>query len=277
MPKSKRQKRNDDEDNQSPTHDDEVSQESNLDTDIQEPETKDSNKEAIDSRFDLSKLDTPSADNEDEVTKDSEIGLGDHPLDQNLTKEKVIEGQKDKRGVIYMEYIPQGLNPQLVRKFLSEYGEVGRIFLVPKRDSKGRIGFEEGWVEFKKKRIAKMVAGTLHGNPIGGKRKYIFRDSLWSMKYLKRFKWHHLIEQLAYEEKLKQHRLRLQMSAAKKESEYYENLVEQRNKMKKKNTLDQNREATYRQRSTVEEALHKQGKPAPDKELDLDLLKKIFA
>lgn len=44
--------------------------------------------------------------------------------------------------------------------------------------------YVEGWVEFKRKSIAKQVAKYLNAMPVGGKRRSMARETLWTMKYL---------------------------------------------------------------------------------------------
>ena len=56
--------------------------------------------------------------------------------------------------------------------------------------------FTEGWVEFEDKAVAKQVATMLNGNPIGGKRRSAYHYDLWSLKYLPKFKWDHLTEEI---------------------------------------------------------------------------------
>ncbi len=36
----------------------------------------------------------------------------------------------------------------------------------------------------------------LNGNPIGGKRRSAYHYDLWSLKYLPKFKWDHLTEEI---------------------------------------------------------------------------------
>jgi hypothetical protein len=59
--------------------------------------------------------------------------------------------------------------------------------------------FTEGWVEFEDKAIAKSIAQGLNGQQIGGKRRSAYHYDLWNMKYLPKFKWDHLTEEIAYE------------------------------------------------------------------------------
>ena len=56
--------------------------------------------------------------------------------------------------------------------------------------------FTEGWVEFEDKAVAKQVAAMLNSNPIGGKRRSAYHYDLWSLKYLPKFKWDHLTEEI---------------------------------------------------------------------------------
>jgi ESF2/ABP1 family protein len=137
-------------------------------------------------------------------------------------------------GVIYISRIPPGMSPTKVRHLMSAYGEVGRVYLqqegmypiigsdsiyymdiLPGRhalrppfpDPKSaylrkkftttkKPHFTEGWVEFKDKRIARSVATMLNAQPIGGKKGSRWRDDVWTMKYLPRFKWYMLTEQV---------------------------------------------------------------------------------
>ena len=46
------------------------------------------------------------------------------------------------------------------------------------------------------KRIARSVANMLNAQPIGGKKGSRWRDDVWTMKYLPKFKWGMLTEQI---------------------------------------------------------------------------------
>jgi ESF2/ABP1 family protein len=59
-----------------------------------------------------------------------------------------------------------------------------------------RRNYIEGWVEFKDKKQAKAVAEHLNMREIGGKRKSRYYAEMWNIKYLPKFKWHHLTEQM---------------------------------------------------------------------------------
>lgn len=56
--------------------------------------------------------------------------------------------------------------------------------------------FSEGWVEFEDKKVAKQVAAMLNNNPMGGNRRSAYHYDLWCMKYLSKFKWDHLTEEI---------------------------------------------------------------------------------
>jgi len=98
------------------------------------------------------------------------------------------------------------MKPFKVKHLLSQFGAINRIFLSPESPKsyalRKRFGgnkkrnFEEGWVEFLDKKIAKLVAETLNANPIGGKKGSYYYDDVWNIKYLPKFKWHHLTEQI---------------------------------------------------------------------------------
>jgi ESF2/ABP1 family protein len=126
-----------------------------------------------------------------------------------LSRNKVAESREAiaKTGVIYLSRIPPRLNPTKIRQLLSVFeSPVLRIFLAPettaayqrrvKSGGSKRKQFTEGWVEFEDKKIAKKVAVMLNAERIGGKKGDFCYDDLWCIKYLPKFKWHHLTEQI---------------------------------------------------------------------------------
>lgn len=162
------------------------------------------------------------------------------PIYQNTKK-------KHTPGIIYLSYIPEGLTVAKAREILSVFGNVGRIYFEPikRLDRKTRPNhrFAEGWVEFEKKRIAKMVAESLNAKPVGGKRRAPYHDALWSMKYLHRFRWPHLSERLAYEKAVKDQRLRTEIAHAKREASYYARALERSIRLRKKRKKEINQTA----------------------------------
>ena len=72
------------------------------------------------------------------------------------------------------------------------------------------------------KRDAKMCALALNNQPIGGKKRHnMFRDDIWTIKYLPKFKWSNLTEKLSYDQKMRESRLKAEMGKAKKEMNFY--------------------------------------------------------
>ncbi|XP_055503284.1 activator of basal transcription 1 [Leucoraja erinacea] len=181
-----------------------------------------------------------------------------------------LEGQRRPvPGVIYLGYMPPGLELCLLRKMMASFGEVGRIFLQPADDKRTRrkkktrgLGknFTEGWVEYQNKAVAKRVARSLHNTRIGTKKRSRFHDDLWNMKYLHRFKWIHLSERLAYEKLVKRQRMRVEVSQAKRETNFFLQNVEKSRGLDKLQELKrrkgeewQDKSWHFRQRATEEE------------------------
>lgn len=143
----------------------------------------------------------------------------------------------DKRGVCYLSRVPPHMNPLKLRQILSQYGDIQRIYLAPEDPAaqvrRKRVGgfrgqeFSEGWVEFTKKSVAKKVAKMLNGEQIGGKRRSSFYYDLWNIKYLKKFKWDDLTEEIAYKNAIREQKLALEISAAKRERDFYLSKVQQ--------------------------------------------------
>lgn len=108
-------------------------------------------------------------------------------------------------GLVYLSTIPRFMSPAELRKELERFAAIGRIYLTPeikdKVQKKGRRNvkrnFTEGWVEFHSKKEAKEAAETLNGQTIGGKKGSKYCEEMWTLKYLPKFKWHHLSEQMS--------------------------------------------------------------------------------
>ncbi|TCD62736.1 RNA-binding ATPase activator esf2 [Steccherinum ochraceum] len=155
-----------------------------------------------------------------------------------LTREELaaFKAAQEKTGVVYISRIPPGMRPTKVRHLMTAYGEVGRVYLQPedakrsylrrKYTSTKKIHFTEGWVEFKDKRVARSVAEMLNAQPIGGKKGTRWRDDIWTMKYLPKFKWNMLTEQIAHEAAMHAARLRVELSQSRREQHEYLRNVE---------------------------------------------------
>lgn len=159
------------------------------------------------------------------------------PLD-NLSHEKMqqLKEISERRGVLYIARVPPFMKPEKLRHLLGKYGTLNRIYLVPedkslhkKRVTGGgnrRIQYTEGWIEFQDKKVAKRVAKMLNTTQIGGRKRDYYHDDLWNLKYLKGFKWDHLTEKVAYENRIRDQKLRMEIAQAKKENEGYLERVE---------------------------------------------------
>lgn len=178
-----------------------------------------------DAKNDLLSLDTSGNDKELEelmttgqkIKPNSVKPISKKRLEKNLKK---IENT----GVVYISRVPPFMKPAKMRSIMARFGETNRIFLAPE-DPKSRIRriktggnkktmYTEGWVEFVKKRDAKLAAETLNGNIIGGKKGNYYHDDILSVKYLHKFKWHNLTEQIALEAQSRQEKLKAEIAQA---------------------------------------------------------------
>ncbi|XP_036605718.1 activator of basal transcription 1-like [Trichosurus vulpecula] len=205
-------------------------------------------------------------------------------------------GKRVVPGVIYLGHIPPCFRPLHVRNLLSVHGEIGRVYFQPedrlgrrkkmKTGSGGRHrpgqGYTEGWVEFRDKRVAKLVVASLHNTPMGAQRRSPFRYDLWNLKYLHRFKWSHLSERLAYERQVRQQRVRAEISQAKRETDFYLQSVEKSKHFLKKaeaalaacgeGSVDQEKSWGFFQRPTeLEIRKHKEIQASQGKELQAQI------
>lgn len=142
-----------------------------------------------------------------------------------------------KRGVVYLARVPPRMGPTKVKSLLGEFGVVTRVYLeeedrsVRKKRQKatgnrGGKRYTEGWIEFEKKSVAKRIAQALNCTPITNHKRSVHFGDLWNVKYLPKFKWEHLSEKVAYERRMREQKLRLEMMHAKKENHAYSSLVE---------------------------------------------------
>ncbi|KAG8820526.1 RNA-binding ATPase activator esf2 [Serendipita sp. 399] len=149
---------------------------------------------------------------------------------------EAYEAKQNRAGVIYISRIPPAMRPNKVRHILSSYGEIGRVYLQQedakraylrqKYTSSKKPHYTEGWVEFLDKKVARSVAEMLNAQPVGGKKGTRFREDVWTMKYLPRFKWYMLTEQIAHEHATRAAKLRMELSQSKMEQRHYLKQVE---------------------------------------------------
>lgn len=166
----------------------------------------------------------------------------DQPADirliKPLTRKNLVatEAAIKKSGVIYLSRIPPFMKPQKLRSLLETYGKINRIFLAPQdplvHQRRVRAGgnrkkmYTEGWVEFVKKKDAKSICELLNAQTIGGKKGTYYRDDLWSLKYLRGFKWHHLTDQIAAESAERSSRMMAEIMREKRDNKDFVQKVE---------------------------------------------------
>lgn len=190
------------------------------------------------SRKSLADGDRDATNSDDE---DGEAGEAmKEPRKEVLKKQELENKMREikRSAVVYFSSIPPYMKPATLKHILSRFGEIGRIYLVPedakthalrvKSGGNRKKKFTEGWVEFKHKNHAKLAVETLNGNPIGGKKGSFYHDDILNMKYLKRFKWTDLTEQLALEEQERQERMKAEIAQATRENHLFESNVEQK-------------------------------------------------
>mmetsp|Transcript_31623 Transcript_31623/g.32846 ORF Transcript_31623/g.32846 Transcript_31623/m.32846 type:complete len:248 (+) Transcript_31623:11-754(+) len=151
--------------------------------------------------------------------------------EEDLEKQsEEFKAKSRKSGVIFISYIPEGLTISLIRKKLQDYG-VQRVYLKPISGKKGN--FKEGWIEFADKIMAKLCEYELNGQPIGGKKRDPISDELWTFKYLHKFKWHHLVEKMQLQQKIKEQELKTSINQAHRENQF---IMESYQQSKRKRT-----------------------------------------
>ncbi|CAM9168907.1 unnamed protein product [Pylaiella littoralis] len=156
------------------------------------------------------------------------------PLSQRKVKD--YNDGLANRGVVYLSRVPPFMKPAKVKHLMEQHGVVTRVYLVEedqanrraRKKAGGNSGkrYTEGWVEFEDKKIARAIAESLNNTLIGGKKRNFYHDDTWNLKYLRKFKWDHLTEKVAYERRVRSQKLRLETMQAKRENARYVELVE---------------------------------------------------
>ena len=141
------------------------------------------------------------------------------------------------------------MKPQDLRKLLDDYG-MKRCYLVPLKNKLETIdgqkvqAYKEGWVEFDDKIYAKLAEYQLNGRKIGGSKKCPYKDELWNLKYLHKFKWNNLIENITMEKKIIEKKLKTEIAQSKRESDFivknYEKSKRYLNKKTNENNTEEN-------------------------------------
>jgi ESF2/ABP1 family protein len=193
-----------------------------------------------------------SHNNDDEDDDDDKGGKGSvsnsEPNQRKVfklsqTKSRDFTEALRRRGVVYMSRIPPRMNPAKVKQLLSPLGTITRVFLVEedstirqRRRKNGYSGakrYVEGWIEFENKSIAKRIAMSLNLTPISNQKRNVHYGELWNLKYLRKFRWEHLTEKVAYERRVREQKLRVELLQARKENAAYAQLVETGQKLDK--------------------------------------------
>ena len=165
---------------------------------------------------------------------DMENGVSSYSLnamDRGLMEKDLNQLGKgaDKTGVLYMSHVPKGMKPGDLREMLSPFGKMGRIYLAPSERGSDGCAFSEGWIEFARRKDA-LRAALLNTQPMVGRR---FKDRLWTLKYLKSFKWSDLSAQKTYDNAVREQRGRAERSLVRREvSDYMERVERNRTNVK---------------------------------------------
>ena len=176
---------------------------------------------------DNSKLDNNLEKEEDENQLIEEINENYKYMNQTndeLTVEELREKIR-RSGVLYMSHVPVGMKIIDIRKLLDDYG-IKRCYFIPYKkklqnvDGKRVQAYKEGWIEFEDKIYAKLAEYQLNGKPIGGNKKCIYRDELWNLKYLHKFKWNDLVESMTLEKKIQEKELKIEIAQSKRENDF---------------------------------------------------------
>jgi len=122
-------------------------------------------------------------------------------------------------GVIYLSRIPPFMKPSTVRTLLSPHGLVTKLFLTPepptaylarrKHGGNKKHSYIDGWIEFARKKDAKVCVDAINGQIVGGKKGGWYRDDVWNARYLRGFGWGDLMGQVRQEEREREERVRV--------------------------------------------------------------------
>lgn len=144
--------------------------------------------------------------------------------------------RKNESSVVYVSRVPPGMDIGALRSRLSRMGSLGRVWLRPEEKSavqerrqlggRRRIGFQDGWVEFTRRRDAKNAVALLNAQPMNATRRGgRWANDLWCLRLLPRdYTWETLIEETGAT--ARQHVLRVKAAVAAGRRERH--LIEER-------------------------------------------------
>ena len=173
------------------------------------------------------KIEDKESNEEKETNNNNEIDLMEDEYNINKN-ELTVEELKEKirrSGVLYMSRVPIGMKVSDLKKLLEDYG-IERCYLIPLKrkmeniDGKRVQAYKEGWIEFNDKIYAKLAEYQLNGKQIGGNKKCPYRDELWNLKYLHKFKWNDLMENIMMEKKIQEKKLKIEIAQSKRENDF---------------------------------------------------------
>lgn len=177
---------------------------------------------------DLEIEETSPARSKDETGDEAKTEVRKVKKKKKSLKESV---KTEKHGVCHVSRVPPRMDHVKLRQVLSQFGEIQRIYLVPEaaaaQMNRKRAGgfrgqaFSEGWVEFSKKSVAKRVANMLNGQQMGGRKRSSFYYDIWNIKYLSKIKWDDVTDEIAQRHAVREQKLALELSAAKRERDFY--------------------------------------------------------
>ena len=84
---------------------------------------------------------------------------------------------------------------------------------------------------------------------------------LWNLKYLNKFKWSHLTEKVAYERRVREQKLRIEMMHARRENAAYVQMVETGKKLDRIEERKRKRGETTTSLGDEKKRKHRQMKP----------------
>eukprot|EP01132_Coremiostelium_polycephalum_P002725 gene2725-3383_t len=175
-----------------------------------------------------------------------------------MSSEKILELQKtnENKGIIYLSVIPPHMKPAKLKQLLLKHGEVTRMYLVRanvERKKHRNDMFKEGWIEFSDKKVARHIATVLNNQPMGGKPRDVHKDCLWNIRYLPKFKWHHLQDKLVTARMERDKKLKLELSRIRKENSQLLEQVEKSKYVNEKESRKDKIVRTFKQRQVHEQ------------------------
>ncbi|KYR03151.1 RNA-binding region RNP-1 domain-containing protein [Tieghemostelium lacteum] len=235
---------------------------------IEDEEIVEDDKEVDEDEEEEYNNDNIEENDEEEINEDDDENTDDKPKQpkkviniQPMSKDRILKlkEENENKGVIYMSSIPAKMQPAKLKHLLLKHGNVTRMHLIKANVDRKAFRndmFKEGWIEFDDKRVARKIANTLNSEPMGGKLRDIHRDCLWNLRYLPKFKWHHLLDKLVTKRVERDKRLRLELTKVRKDnSELFEELEKSKHINMKPNASEKQRPVlrTFKQRKTHDE------------------------